>query len=171
MQTIMGWSSDATLCSCVHFLGSLWNTYFDILSYIVHRNWTSDKMLGFMLSYVFVFITHKHCSSRPVCLALLAISFLNIKCFFFFYQENRSLLWIMLSCMYVFWRYQLELWQKALEENITIFGTGCWKTHIAVMLIHELGHLKRKPQNSTWLSRPSSGSNSASKLLFMMLVL
>ena len=78
--------------------------YYVFLSYIVHRNWTSDKMLGFMLSYVFVFITHKHCSNRPVCLALLAISFLNIKCFFFFFfnQENRSLLWIMLSCIYVF---------------------------------------------------------------------
>ncbi|KAK1323005.1 hypothetical protein QJS10_CPA02g01233 [Acorus calamus] len=42
--------------------------------------------------------------------------------------------------------YQLELCEKAVEENIIVYlGTGCGKTHIAVLLIHELGHLIRKP--------------------------
>ncbi|KAF5180607.1 Dicer-like protein, partial [Thalictrum thalictroides] len=46
-------------------------------------------------------------------------------------------------------KYQLELCKKAVEENIIVYlGTGCGKTHIAVLLIHELGHLIRKPQKS-----------------------
>ena len=83
-----------------------------------------------------------------MCLALLAISFLGIKCIF--PQENRrSLLWVMLFCINVFWRYQLELSQKALDENIIEYlGRGCGKTHIAVLLIHKLGHLIRKPQRN-----------------------
>ena len=43
-------------------------------------------------------------------------------------------------------RYQLDLCKKAVEENIIVYlGTGCGKTHIAVLLIYELGHLIRKP--------------------------
>ncbi|XP_023928784.1 dicer-like protein 4 isoform X2 [Quercus suber] len=46
-------------------------------------------------------------------------------------------------------KYQLELCKKALEENIIVYlGTGCGKTHIAVLLIHELGHLIKKPQKN-----------------------
>ncbi|KAL5698800.1 endoribonuclease Dicer [Ranunculus cassubicifolius] len=46
-------------------------------------------------------------------------------------------------------KYQLELCKKAMEENIIVFlGTGCGKTHIAVLLIYELGHLIRKPEKS-----------------------
>ncbi|KAJ9688889.1 hypothetical protein PVL29_014506 [Vitis rotundifolia] len=45
--------------------------------------------------------------------------------------------------------YQLELCKKALEENIIVYmGTGCGKTHIAVLLIHALGHLIKKPQKN-----------------------
>ncbi|GMN47193.1 hypothetical protein TIFTF001_016373 [Ficus carica] len=45
--------------------------------------------------------------------------------------------------------YQLELCKKAMEENIIVYlGTGCGKTHIAVLLIYELGHLIKKPQKS-----------------------
>ncbi|KAF3972208.1 hypothetical protein CMV_004263 [Castanea mollissima] len=48
-----------------------------------------------------------------------------------------------------FLRFQLELSQKALDENIIVYlGRGCGKTHIAVLLIHELGHLIRKPQKN-----------------------
>lgn len=44
-------------------------------------------------------------------------------------------------------RYQLELCKKAMEENIIVYlETGCGKTHIAVLLIYELAHLIRKPQ-------------------------
>ncbi|CAI0395073.1 unnamed protein product [Linum tenue] len=44
-------------------------------------------------------------------------------------------------------KYQLELCKKAMEENIIVWlGTGCGKTHIAVLLIHEFGHLIRSPQ-------------------------
>ncbi|KAL5992020.1 endoribonuclease Dicer [Asimina triloba] len=44
-------------------------------------------------------------------------------------------------------KYQLMLCQKAVEENVIVYlGTGCGKTHIAVLLIYELGHLIRKPQ-------------------------
>ncbi|KAF5749551.1 hypothetical protein HS088_TW04G01520 [Tripterygium wilfordii] len=44
-------------------------------------------------------------------------------------------------------KYQLELCQKAVEENIIVYlGTGCGKTHIAVLLISEFAHLIRKPQ-------------------------
>ncbi|KAK9098409.1 hypothetical protein Syun_025454 [Stephania yunnanensis] len=43
-------------------------------------------------------------------------------------------------------KYQLELCKKALEENVIVcLGTGCGKTHIAVLLIHELRHLILKP--------------------------
>lgn len=46
-------------------------------------------------------------------------------------------------------RYQLELCKKAMEENIIVYlGTGCGKTHIAVLLINELAYLIRKPQKS-----------------------
>ncbi|XVF35510.1 hypothetical protein REPUB_Repub18cG0151900 [Reevesia pubescens] len=44
-------------------------------------------------------------------------------------------------------KYQLELCKIAMEENIIVYlETGCGKTHIAVLLIYELGHLIRKPQ-------------------------
>ncbi|XP_028190186.1 dicer-like protein 4 isoform X5 [Glycine soja] len=46
-------------------------------------------------------------------------------------------------------RYQLELCKKAMEENIIVYlGTGCGKTHIAVLLMHEMGDLIRKPQKN-----------------------
>ncbi|XP_023636190.1 dicer-like protein 4 isoform X3 [Capsella rubella] len=46
-------------------------------------------------------------------------------------------------------RYQLELCKKAMDENIIVYlGTGCGKTHIAVMLIYELGHLVLRPKKS-----------------------
>jgi len=36
-----------------------------------------------------------------------------------------------------------------MEENIIVYlGTGCGKTHIAVLLMHEMGHLIRKPQKN-----------------------
>ncbi|RDY03580.1 Dicer-like protein 4, partial [Mucuna pruriens] len=44
-------------------------------------------------------------------------------------------------------KYQLELCKIAMEENIIVYlGTGCGKTHISVLLMHEMGHLIRKPQ-------------------------
>lgn len=46
-------------------------------------------------------------------------------------------------------RYQLELCKKALEENIIVYlGTGCGKTHIAVLLMYEMRHLIQKPQRN-----------------------
>ena len=55
----------------------------------------------------------------------------------------------LLVCMCGFWRYQLELCQKALEENIIVYlETGCGKTHIAVLLMYELRHLILKPQKN-----------------------
>ncbi|XP_031480421.1 endoribonuclease Dicer homolog 4 isoform X3 [Nymphaea colorata] len=46
-------------------------------------------------------------------------------------------------------RYQLALCKKAMEENIIVYlETGCGKTHIAVLLMYELGHMIRKPQKS-----------------------
>ena len=63
----------------------------------------------------------------------------------------------------------MELSQKALDENILVYlGRGCGKTHIAVLLIHELGHLIRKPQKNICLFCPYSGSVLAGKLLFIM---
>lgn len=45
--------------------------------------------------------------------------------------------------------YQLMLSKKAVEQNIVVYlGTGCGKTHIAVLLIYELRHLIQKPQNN-----------------------
>ena len=46
-------------------------------------------------------------------------------------------------------RYQLELCEKAVEENVIVYlGTGCGKTHIAVMVIYELGPLILSPRKS-----------------------
>ncbi|KAM5548130.1 dicer-like protein 4 [Rosa sericea] len=46
-------------------------------------------------------------------------------------------------------RYQLELCQKAVEENIIVYlETGCGKTHIAVLLMYELRELIMKPQKN-----------------------
>ncbi|XP_062078299.1 dicer-like protein 4 isoform X2 [Humulus lupulus] len=45
-------------------------------------------------------------------------------------------------------KYQLELCKKAMEENIIVYlGTGCGKTHIAVLLLYELRNEIKKPQN------------------------
>lgn len=44
-------------------------------------------------------------------------------------------------------RYQIELCKKALEENVVVYlETGCGKTHIAILLMYEMGHLIKKPQ-------------------------
>lgn len=49
----------------------------------------------------------------------------------------------------LFLRYQLDLCEKALKENVVVFlETGCGKTHIAILLIYEMGHLIRKPQKN-----------------------
>lgn len=46
-------------------------------------------------------------------------------------------------------KYQMDLCKKALEENVVVYlGTGCGKTHIAVLLIYEMGQLIKKPQKS-----------------------
>ncbi|KAI4335598.1 hypothetical protein L6164_014232 [Bauhinia variegata] len=46
-------------------------------------------------------------------------------------------------------KYQLALCRKATEENIIVYlGTGCGKTHIAVLLMYEMSHLIRKPQKN-----------------------
>ncbi|RLM75497.1 hypothetical protein C2845_PM15G13970 [Panicum miliaceum] len=42
--------------------------------------------------------------------------------------------------------FALDLCKRAVEENIIVYlGTGCGKTHIAMLLMYELGHLIRKP--------------------------
>ncbi|KMZ66513.1 hypothetical protein ZOSMA_299G00030 [Zostera marina] len=44
-------------------------------------------------------------------------------------------------------KYQLELCEKAVKENIIVcLGTGCGKTHIAVLLMNELRHQFTKPK-------------------------
>ncbi|KAK1378826.1 Dicer-like protein 4 [Heracleum sosnowskyi] len=44
-------------------------------------------------------------------------------------------------------QYQLDIYRKALSENtIAYLGTGSGKTHIAVLLIHEMRHLIKNPQ-------------------------
>ncbi|PKA57540.1 Endoribonuclease Dicer like 4 [Apostasia shenzhenica] len=46
-------------------------------------------------------------------------------------------------------KYQLDLCKKATEENVIVYlATGCGKTHIAVLLMYEMGHLLRKPSSS-----------------------
>ncbi|KAK6136536.1 hypothetical protein DH2020_029732 [Rehmannia glutinosa] len=46
-------------------------------------------------------------------------------------------------------KYQIDLCKKALEENVIAYlGTGCGKTHIAVLLIYEMGHLFKRPQKN-----------------------
>ncbi|XP_019453233.1 PREDICTED: dicer-like protein 4 isoform X2 [Lupinus angustifolius] len=58
-------------------------------------------------------------------------------------QEN----WVKKDPRKIARKYQLELCKKALEENIIVYlGTGCGKTHISVLLMHEMGNLIRKPQ-------------------------
>ena len=40
----------------------------------------------------------------------------------------------------------MELFKRALEGNVIVYmETGCGKTHIAVLLMYEMGHLFRKP--------------------------
>ncbi|EPS69439.1 hypothetical protein M569_05327, partial [Genlisea aurea] len=44
-------------------------------------------------------------------------------------------------------KYQIDLCKKALQENVIIYlGTGCGKTHIAILLMYEMGHLFKRPQ-------------------------
>ncbi|KAK7388536.1 hypothetical protein VNO78_23354 [Psophocarpus tetragonolobus] len=46
-------------------------------------------------------------------------------------------------------KYQSELCKKAMEENIIVYlGTGCGKTHIAVLVMYEMRHLIQKPQTN-----------------------
>ncbi|CAH9093430.1 unnamed protein product [Cuscuta europaea] len=46
-------------------------------------------------------------------------------------------------------KYQIDLCGKALKENAVIYlGTGCGKTHIAVLLMYEMAHLIKKPQKN-----------------------
>ncbi|VFQ61325.1 unnamed protein product [Cuscuta campestris] len=46
-------------------------------------------------------------------------------------------------------KYQIDLCEKALKENAVIYlGTGCGKTHVAVLLMYEMAHLIRKPQKN-----------------------
>ncbi|GAB4832726.1 endoribonuclease Dicer [Ancistrocladus abbreviatus] len=46
-------------------------------------------------------------------------------------------------------KYQLELCKRALEENVIVYlETGCGKTHIAVLLMQEMGCLIKKPQKN-----------------------
>ncbi|XP_059635348.1 dicer-like protein 4 isoform X2 [Cornus florida] len=46
-------------------------------------------------------------------------------------------------------KYQTDLCKKAIDENIIVcLETGCGKTHIAVLLIYEMGHLIKKPQKN-----------------------
>ncbi|KAF3956983.1 hypothetical protein CMV_017954 [Castanea mollissima] len=50
---------------------------------------------------------------------------------------------------------KLEQCQKPLEENIIVYlGTVCGKTHIAVLLIHKLSHLIRKPRKKICIFLP-----------------
>ncbi|MQL77271.1 hypothetical protein Taro_009677, partial [Colocasia esculenta] len=43
-------------------------------------------------------------------------------------------------------KYQLDLCKRAVMDNIIVYlGTGCGKTHIAVLLMYELGDMIRKP--------------------------
>ncbi|KNA22477.1 hypothetical protein SOVF_033880 isoform A [Spinacia oleracea] len=46
-------------------------------------------------------------------------------------------------------KYQLELAKKALEENvIVVLETGCGKTLIAILLMCDMAHIIKKPQNN-----------------------
>ncbi|GER33663.1 dicer-like protein 4 [Striga asiatica] len=46
-------------------------------------------------------------------------------------------------------KYQIDLCKKALDENVVVYlETGCGKTHIAVLLIHEMRHLIKRPQKN-----------------------
>ncbi|XP_051114005.1 dicer-like protein 4 [Andrographis paniculata] len=46
-------------------------------------------------------------------------------------------------------KYQIDLCQKALKENVVVYlETGCGKTHIAILLIYEMGHRIKKPQKN-----------------------
>ncbi|XP_022888736.1 endoribonuclease Dicer homolog 4-like [Olea europaea var. sylvestris] len=49
-------------------------------------------------------------------------------------------------------KYQMDLCKKALEENVIVYlGTGCGKTHIAVLLMYEMSHLIKKPQKNIFI--------------------
>ena len=73
--------------------------FFFSLFYIFHRNWTSDKMLEFN---GFVSRTHKHSSSKPTVFGFAGNFMPSHNMHFFFKKNRRSLLWVMLFCIYVF---------------------------------------------------------------------
>lgn len=99
---------------------------------------------------IFLKEIYKHSWSKSILFSSAGLIFLSFTSNDAFSPENRrSLTWGLHFDTFVFWRYQLELCKKALEENIIVYlGTGYGKTHIAVLLIYELGHLIRKPQKN-----------------------
>ena len=71
--------------------------------------------------------------------------------FFQLFLRSDSLFLTKIRCFFDddCFRYQLDLCKRAVKQNTIVYlGTGCGKTHIAVLLMYELGHLIRKPSSS-----------------------
>ncbi|KAM0933869.1 putative ribonuclease III [Dioscorea sansibarensis] len=55
--------------------------------------------------------------------------------------------------------YQLELCKKAVGQNLIVYlGTGCGKTHIAVLLMYELRNVILKPSRSVCVFLAPTGA-------------
>ena len=103
-------------------------------------------MPGFFLTVLFSEHINTAQASQ-LCLALLAISFIHIKCNFSTRKWELIMGYIVLYICFL--KVPVGAKPESFGENIIVYlGKGCGRTHIAVLFIHELGRLKRKPQKN-----------------------
>ena len=124
-------------------------------------------MLGFFLMVLFSEHINTAQASQ-LCLALLAISFLHIKCNFSARKWELIMGYIVLCMCFL----KVPVARKLWREYNCIFGKSLWEDPHCCTVYTRAGSLEKEaPEEHMRLFCPYSGSVSAGKLLFIMLVL